>query len=225
MNDILFQNSLFGGLITDTSGRDRIFTGTAPSTVVLSNDGEIDKIRGFDDGIDRIDITAWDASWAELTVREVSPAVYVVTYLNEEKLRITFRMPDTEEAPEEPSWTLDADDFIFADGLAQAPLNVQFEQVSDGREVLRGTTLPDTFIFGRDGFRDVIRRFEPDKDLIDLADFSTNFFEIEITQKHPGRVVLTLPAADEEGTSERLVLIDVSKKLTVDDIEADWFIF
>lgn len=224
MTKLFPSDPINGGLIFDTQRRDTIFTGDGQDFIVLGNDAKVDQVRGLEDGTDRIDLTAWDASWSQLMVKQVSLRKYVVTYRQEEVLKIRFKRPAEEDIPES-GVLLDADDFIFRPGLPDATALVQFETSSTEREVLYGTSSPDEFVFARDGVRDTIRDFEPGKDRIDLADYNINFFDITFKQRKDGRVTLIIPDNEEDGTPDKLVLFDVSRQLQAGDITNDWFIF
>ncbi|MEM8656864.1 MAG: hypothetical protein AAGF22_02100 [Pseudomonadota bacterium] len=218
------QDPITGGIIRDTGGVDNIFPGDGADLVVLSNDGEADAVWGLEDGVDKIDIQAWDAVWEELSIKQISWRRYELSYRQEEKLTIRFKRPDPEDTPED-RFLLTEDDFIFRPGLPAAQTQVLFEQRDDTPEVMFGTSLPDEFVFQRDGQRDTIRKFEPGKDVIDLADYNMNFFDLKINEQKVGRVTVRLPREEEGERADKLVIIDLSKQITAEDVSADWFIF
>lgn len=218
---ILFADVLSGGVVTDTERRDKIHAGPQADIFKLLNDAHTDEIHDLADGIDRIDITAFDASWSEMSVRRLSLTEYVVFYQDEERIRVTFETP----APGTftPTDTLlDETDFIFAPGLPEAVTQLLPERTALEKEVVFGTTRPDVFAFEFDGQRDVVRLFEPGKDRIDLAAYGTDFASLEITERKEGRISIQVPYGDER---DHLVLIDISHDLTAADITADMFIF
>ncbi|MEM9641702.1 MAG: hypothetical protein AAGA19_09410 [Pseudomonadota bacterium] len=237
---IFASDPINGGVIRDTFRRDTISPGDGPDLIILGNDAKADSVLGLADGVDKIDIQAWDATWEELSIKQVSLRKYVVWYRNEEKLTIRFERPDPDNKPED-GYMLTPDDFVFRDGLPQAQVQVRFESSTTSTENLKGTTLPDEFIFQNDGFRDTIRRFEPGKDVIDLADYNVNFFDLEIIERKPGRILIDIPPEtvddvnDRSGSdglantqveaTDRLVLLDISKAMVAEDVSADWFIF
>ncbi|WP_112320384.1 hypothetical protein [Oceanibium sediminis] len=207
--------------ILDTARRDTL-TGTAGSDhFVLRNDGAVDVILGFQDGVDRIDLTHIEASWDQLMIRQLSPTEYVIDYHGEERIRVTFEHPAEVEITQ-PAWLLDETDFIFAPGLPEATTQVIFETQTSGKEVLYGTSDPDIFVLADDNERDTIRRFEPGKDLVDLAAYGTSFGDLKIIEKKEGRIAIKVPSSQNK---DKLVLIDNSFQLTAEDITADMFIF
>lgn len=188
---------------------------------VLGNDGYTEVILDFEDGRDRIDISAWDASFDELLIKQLSLTEYVVDYLGEERLRITFETPLEEDIPASGS-LLDTDDFIFAPGLPDPEPHVIFDVVTDAVEVHIGTTSPDVFVLTADNARDTLRKFEPGKDVVDIADYGVSFGDLEIIEKKVGRVVVKI---DGRPGVDRIVLIDPSHLLEAADVTSDFFLF
>lgn len=209
-----------GGVIRDTDRRDILHGGDGADSFRLLNDGRTDTVMGLEDGIDLIDITAFDASWDQLMIRQISLTEYVVNYQDEERLRIVFNEPVT--VPES-GVLLDETDFIFRSGLPESPVQLINERSATEKEVIFGTSLPDVFVFENDGQRDTIRRFEPGKDEINLAAYGTSFYELDIQERKQGRIAIAIPIEDDR--PDWLVVIDISRQLTAEDITADMFIF
>lgn len=207
--------------IFDTDRRDTLTATWREDRIVLLNDGIPDVILRFEDGIDRIDLTRIEASYDQLMVRRLSLTEYVIDYHGEERIRLTFNQPATVDIPDS-GWLVDATDFIFAPGLPEATTQVIFEQLTTGKEVLFGTSDPDIFVLADDNERDTLRRFEPGKDLVDLAAYGTSFGELKIIEKKPGRIAIKVPSSENK---DKFVLIDNSFQLTAEDITADMFIF
>lgn len=219
---ILFPDDpVLGGVLRDTDRRDQLYAGEGRDFFVLGNDAKTDTIYGFEDGVDVIDIQAWDAGWDEITVTQFSLTEYRIDYLDEERLFITFETPPPDQIPAD-GVLLGPEDFVFRTGLPAPTTQAIFEQSSTEREVIFGTTLPDAFIFEDDGMRDTVRQFEPGKDVIDLASYSVTFDSLRIKEAHEGRVIIRIPG---DGKMDKLVLIDASHELTADDITEDMFLF
>lgn len=216
------QDPILGGIVHDTHRRDVLLSGGGADTFVLKNDGRTDTVWGFQDGIDRIDISALDASWDQLMVRQISMTEYMIFYLQEERLRVVFEEPLPDFVPAD-GMLLDEGDFVFRAGLPDATPQLIVERSLTENEVILGTTLPDVFVFEPDGQRDTIRRFEPGKDLIDLAAYGTTFGELELIERKEGRIAIKVPVGEED--HDWLVVIDISRQLTETDITADMFVF
>lgn len=215
-----------GGVVQDSERRDIIQAGEGPDQILLRNDAKTDTVVGLEDGVDLIDLTLIEASYESLSVEQVSLTDYIVDYLNEERIRITFNTPLAENIPED-GMLLDAEDFIFAPGLPSPNVQLIQEQTSTAKEVIFGTTLPDVFLFNADGERDTVRRFEQGKDRIDLASYGVNFGDLQVTERKVGRLSIKIPTDDPEaGTPDDwLVIIDINHAITADDLSSSDFIF
>ncbi|MEO0913286.1 MAG: hypothetical protein AAFY59_09905 [Pseudomonadota bacterium] len=187
---------------------------------VLSRDGNRDEIRWFRDGEDKINLWSWDIKFDSLMVVRVSLLEYRV-YVRDEVTVVKFVQPAPADIPAD-GVLLDESDFIFRSNLPDAPVQVQVEQVTDGREVLVGTTLPDEFVFSYDGRFDIINKFELGKDRIDLSGYGTSFDDLTIETKRDGRVSIRVDTA--EGP-DYLQVNDPSFRFRAEDFEASDFIF
>ena len=215
------DDPVLGGVLRDSARRDKLYAGEGADYFLLRNDAKTETIYGFENGSDVIDIHAWDAGWDEITVTQFSLTEYRVDYLDEERLFINFEMPPPDQIPGD-GVLLDAGDFIFRPGLPAPTTQAIFEQSATEREVIFGTTLPDAFIFEDDGLRDTVRRFEPGKDVIDLASYGVTFDSLRIREAKEGRIIIRIPG-DEK--MDKLVLIDASRQLMADDVSEDFFLF
>jgi|GEM_PF-3224668 len=205
----------------DTQKRNTLFGTAEQDTFVLSNDGKVDTINRFEDGVDQIDLTAIDATFDQLMIKQINLQTYVIDYQGEERTHLTFNRPETEDIP--PSgFLLTEDDFIFRDGVPDATTQVIFENSSSSAETIVGTTSPDVFVLNDDDEKDVIRKFETGKDMIDLADYGVSFGDLRIREEKEGRIVINIPGG---GEHDKIILIDVSRQLTEEDITAELFIF
>lgn len=204
-------------VINDTSGVD-FLTGTPdPDIFVLGRDGVRDKILEFKDGEDLIDLTAFTVGYDTISIMQVKPDVFKVKIRNE-KFLIKFAPQDEGEAPISID-SLTIDDFIFRPGAA--PATPQIQSDSPGKQKLIGSTMPDVFIFHNDGERDVIKRFEDDKDKIDLSGYSVNFEDLTFIDKGDGRVKIVI---DDDLGRDVVVVVDSSGLLTPDDLTPSDFI-
>ena len=98
------DDKLFGGDGQDTlrgdRGRDALYGGADADTFVFTATSDADWIYGFEDGLDKIDLTALNTSFDDLTIRTWgSPTVLV------DNIKIVFL--------ESPGVTITEDDFIF----------------------------------------------------------------------------------------------------------------
>ncbi len=219
---ILFPDDpVLGGVFRDSERRDKLYAGEGADTFLLYNDARTEMIYGFEDGVDLIDIRAWDAGWDEITVTQFSLTEYRIDYIDEERLFVNFETPPPDQIPSD-GVLLGAEDFVFRPGLPEATTQAIFQQSVTEREVIFGTTLPDAFIFQDDGLRDTVRQFEPGKDVIDLASYSVTFDSLRIREAKVGRIIIRIPG---EEKMDKLVLIDASRQLTAEDINEDMFLF
>ena len=202
-----------GGIITDTGRRDIINLGDGVDIVELSRDGKTDHVFGFDNGIDKIDLTQFNVNWSEIQIKYKGGGEFVIT-IRGERTKITFKPPiDGSEITQD---YLTEDDFIFATGAPDPIDNILID--SNGLSVLYGTDQTDIFVMFRDHSRDVIKGFDPTKDKIDLSSFGISFEDLIFNDERGGKVVIKL------GT-EGLVIRDLSGTLTSGDFTEDMFVF
>ncbi len=198
-------------ILNDTDRRDKLTGDDGADVFVLGRDGKRDAIMDFDDGIDLIDLSDFNVTFEEVFIYQIDTLTYVVA-IRGELTEINFQPPGFGD----PAIMLTADDFLFAPGAAPPGVNL----ISDtaARDKLIGTGRPDVFLFNPDGLRDAVRRFELDKDKIDITTFDTTFADLIITTLRPGRVMVDF------GT-EHLVINDRSKLFEAGDFSAEDFIF
>ncbi|MEM9813633.1 MAG: hypothetical protein AAF913_13285 [Pseudomonadota bacterium] len=192
-------------------------------TFILSRDARWDRIEGFEDGSDRIDIQSYDVTFESLLIERVSSVQYKV-YTRDEGINVFLE----ESAAIDPDdWLLGEEDFVFRDGLADPPVQVHFEESATEREAITGTTLPDIFTFTPDGVGDTINRFEHGKDLIDLSAFNTAFANLSIVTRFDGRVSIRVNTQIDRDTSlyDWFQVNDRSDLLVASDFTAADFIF
>ena len=202
----------------DTAGSDRL-NGTIGSDIFeLGRDGQFDKVYEFKDGEDKIDLTAFSVGFDTCYIVQLQPNLFMLQ-VRDEKTWIRFADQEPGEAPISFS-SLDSTDFIFKSGIPAAPPQVQSD--SDGSQKMYGSTMPDVFIFNPDADRDYIKRFEDDKDLIDLSSYSIQYEDLEFIDVGPGRVRIKV---HHENGKDVLVVVDRSELLDAVDLTEDDFIF
>lgn len=202
-----------GGIINDTDRRDIITLGDGVDRIKLSRDGKTDHVFGFEDGIDKINLSQFNVNWSEVQVKYLGEGVFVIT-IRGEKTKITFKTPTDGSTITEASLT--EDDFFYATGAPDPIDNILTDNT--GLTVLYGTDQPDIFVMFQDNHRDVIKGFDPTKDKIDLSGFGISFEDLVFNDVKDGKVVIKL------GT-EGLVIRDLSGTLTSGDFTEDMFVF
>jgi hypothetical protein len=207
---VTFTATPAGGTLTGTDRRDKFYLGEGVDTVDLQRDGKTDTVYGFENGVDKIDLTNFGINWSEVQVEYKGNGEFVIT-IRGERTKIIFENPTavTEDF-------LTEDDFIFLPGAPDPVDNILTD--SGGLTVLYGTDQPDIFIMVRDNHRDVIKNFDNTKDMIDLSAFGISFEDLVFNDVKDGKVVIKL------GT-EGLVVRDLSGTLTSDDFTEDMFVF
>ena len=206
---------ILGGSLEDTIRRDILFGGSGPDVFVLKRDGKTDTVMDFDDQVDQIDLSAFDVTFDSVMIQQISTLEFKFV-IRGETTKVTFAPPQ----PGDPPIDLSVDDFIFPVGIPDPPVQVQVD--TEGETVMKGTSLPDVFILDVDYSRDVIRRFELGKDIVDLSAFNTSYAALEIIDRKPGRVVVKI---DNDDGKEVLVLHDFDKSFTAADLSEDVFLF
>ncbi|MEM9062460.1 MAG: sulfatase-like hydrolase/transferase [Pseudomonadota bacterium] len=95
-------------ILSDGSGRDNLFGRGGVDIFQIAADGETDSIKDFEDGIDRIDLSAWgDIDYGDLTIASRANGKTLINYGDE-----TLSVNDTERTLQAESFS--ASDFIFA---------------------------------------------------------------------------------------------------------------
>lgn len=201
-------------IIEDSARRDQLTGYAGADTFRLLNDDKTDKILDFEDGIDTIDLTAFNVTWADVQVKYVGDTTFAIT-IDGERTFITFQPPAGADPAFSQDW-LDESDFIFNDNAAAAPPNLVYDR--PGNDRLYGTDQSDIFAMQMDYYRDVIVKFDPNHDKIELTAFNLTFEDLTYTEVKPGKIIIHLG-------NENLVLRDISHTMLVEDITADMFIF
>ena len=199
-------------IIEDAGRRDFLTGGLGMDTFKLAQDGKSDHIEDFQDGLDKIDLSAFNVAWGSVEVRLRTDTSFTVS-VGGEKLFVEFDLPLGSIVS---LADLSEDDFIFQTGASNPPANIITDRPVEKEHY--GTDGSDIFVMVQDYRRDVIRKFDPTKDQIDLSSFDTDFASLEFMDKKPGKVLIKL------GT-EALVIRDLSHTMEADDLTADMFIF
>jgi Ca2+-binding RTX toxin-like protein len=199
-------------IIEDAGRRDFLTGGLGLDTFKLAQDGKSDHILDFSDGEDMIDLTSYNVTWGSVEVRLRDETSFTVS-VDGEKLFVTF---DVAVGTVLTLNDLSQDDFIFNGSANSSPANMIIDRAVEKEHY--GTDATDIFVMVQDYRRDVIRKFDPTKDQIDLTAFNTDFASLEFVDKKPGKVLIKL------GT-EGLVIRDLSHDLVANDITEDMFFF
>ena len=208
-----FSNST-GGALADGMRRDVLTGSTLADIFTLNRDAKTDRLISFQNGVDRIDLTAFNITWVEVQIKQRSALEFVFTIRGERTIVEFAPAPIGDPAISFAS--LNADDFIFAEGAADPAPNIILDPA--GPNTVFGTDQPDIFAMNVDNSRDVIKKFDPNQDVIDLTAFNTSFSNLTYIDRKPGKVVVQLG-------SETVVVRDVSKQLTSADLTEDMFLF
>jgi hypothetical protein len=190
-------------IIEDSARRDQLTGYDGADIFRLRNDDKTDTILDFEDGVDRIDLTKY-----------VGDTTFAIS-INGERTFITFQPPADGDPAFSQDW-LDESDFIFSDQAAAPLPNYVYDR--PGNDRLDGTDQSDIFVMQMDYYRDVVVKFDPNHDRIDLTPFHLAFDDLTYTEVKPGKIIVDLGA-------ENLVIRDVSHTMLVEDITADMFIF
>ncbi len=198
-------------VLFDTDRRDKLTGDTGADVFTLGRDGKRDFVMDFEDGVDTVDFTDFNVTFEELFIYQIDIYKFVVE-IRGEKTEVNFTpggsLPTTA--------LLTADDFVFDTGAAAPGVNLIAD--TTGADKLIGTGRPDDFLFVPDTQRDAVRRFELNKDHIDLSAYDTSFANLDMETIRPGRVIIHF-------ADEHLVINDRSHLFTHLDFDANDFIF
>lgn len=224
-------DSLFGGagadVLTDGDGKDVLSGGTGADVFALSSDYRPDFIVDFEQGIDLIDVSAWQVtSLSELEV------------LDHRSGRVTIRLGKEAVSVDDGARGLtaasfDASDFIFAPGTPALPViegtsgndrligSTLAEELRDlaGADNMFGKGGADVFVLSLDGNVDSIKDFEHGQDLIDLSAWGATALEdLTMTDHHSGKIFIDFGA-------ERLLVNNAERSLTSTELSDSDFLF
>jgi hypothetical protein len=201
-------------IIDDTARRDQLTGYSGTDTFTLLADEKTDTILDFENGTDKIDLTAFNVTFASVEVKYLGENAFVIS-VNGERTKIFMEPPGFFE-PDIDQFSLDETDFIFNTGAGAPIPNELLDRPGPTR--LEGTDETDIFRMQLDYYRDVVAQFDPTKDKIDLSVFNTSFDELTFVERKPGKIIVKL-------TNENLVIRDVSHLMLAEDVTEDLFIF
>ena len=223
------KDRLFGGLgddlLIDGDGVDNLTGGTGADTFRLVHDHATDIIRDFEDGVDQIDISAWEITGIDQLSIEAWGTGKVMVRGAREKLIIdngtqTFSVDD-----------VDASDFIFAPDAVNTITGTAsgekiFGTINDdaihdlaGQDALFGRAGADRFVMSEDGDRDFIKDFEDGADQIDLSGWTgATFAGLTLQNVNGGKVLIVFG-------DEQLFVMDQARSLTTTDLTDADFLF
>nr|WP_284438323.1 choice-of-anchor Q domain-containing protein [Thalassococcus arenae] len=209
------------------AGRDIYLGRGGQDEFVLGNDAT-DRVRDFEDGVDKLDISAWGVTSLQDVEIVDKNGRAIIKGQNGERANIKF-------ADEGVDFTdLDASDFIFDDGIA-APGLVTIEGTSD-RDRLTGTSDnerfvgkegidrylgnggADQFVLGKDAI-DRVLDFQDGVDLLDVSEWgATALSDISIIHRDDRAVLVGQ-------NGERAVVFFDDPVTSSHDLGADDFLF
>ncbi|MEM6660790.1 MAG: hypothetical protein AAF666_01315 [Pseudomonadota bacterium] len=220
-NDFVFASATqptvpLTNVITDRPSAFNQLIGTEAGDVfTFTVDGRNDGLRGFDDGVDVIDLSAVQGlTFDALSITNaVNGAVYI-DYANgqtdAEGNPVTERIWMRDNEPGFSAASLTAEDFLF-DPFSPPPApNIVIDPTTRFSQ-LQGTENADVFVFGLDGHSDAIVGFQNGTDQIDLSAIKgLTFADLGIRDGNNGRVVISYDTGFDDGNggsvTERVVL-------------------
>lgn len=208
----LFADSL-GGVLEDTIGTDVLFGRAGDDIFALKRDGLRDTVARFELGVDKIDITQFNVTWGEVSMRQIQDDRFMFTIRGEQT--VVYLNPQDDGSPYD-LLSFGEENFIFNDGAATPPVNVVLDL--NGYTRLMGTDQTDHFIMQPDGATDSIVNFDPVHDKIDLVGMGTAFGDLDIQTYQNGTVRIFFE-------TEMLIVWDSSRAMTAQDYTEDMFIF
>lgn len=213
-----------GERIDGLGGRDVIFGNGGGDTIVLG-DGDKDQFRGFDTGLDRLDVTAWGVqSFEELTITDRGALVTIQDMVSR---NLSFTRRDDDLSATE----FTADNFIFApvadltvtggDGFDRLSGRAGDDVIDGGAGFNRLTGLggEDTFVIGTTR-GDYVLDFTDGEDVLDLSAWDAAGFD-DLTIRDQGGVV----TIREAGGSNLARLDKAATGIAAADLEAVSFVF
>lgn len=201
-------------IIADSARRDQLTGYDGADIFDLQVDGKTDTILDFEIGVDQIDLTAFNVTFASAQLKYIGDNTFVIS-IGDERTKIVVQDPGPFADPID-AFSLTEDDFIF-NSNAGAPLPNEIQD-RPGTTRLIGTDQTDIFRMQLDYSRDVIAQFDPTKDKIDLSVLNTSFEEMDFVERKPGKIIVKMDNGD-------LVIRDINHLLLAEDITADMFIF
>ena len=101
--------------------------------IKLSRDGKTDHVFGFEDGIDKINLSQFNINWSEVHVKYNGGGEFIIT-IRGERTKITFNPPtDGSEITQD---FLGIDDFFYATS-APDPVDNILTDFKDGKVVIK----------------------------------------------------------------------------------------
>lgn len=232
--------------VLDLDGKTALRGTSANDAFIMLADGQNDAIRGFEDGKDIIDLSAFaNIGFDDLRITDVGTGRVLITFrtgetdgngrLVDEKTLLRDLDPSVTAA------SLTSEDFVFAGGTPTTP-ETEPETPNPGFtpeatvndtgavDALRGTDASEQFVFSLDGVNDSIAFFEDGNDLIDLSAVTgLSFEDLDIRDLAAGKVLVTYFNGTQDGFGrdvfERLLLKNLADGTTAEDITVDDFVF
>ena len=172
------------GLFQDSGRKNDVVIGIdgVADTFFFNRDGNRDILEGFEQGLDRIDLSHYGVDFSLLRIVDKWDGSGVRIVIGEEKLHL----------PGANAKDFSAVDFIFtrpAEAAPPGPFVDRLDSMGLNDRVVGVRGVADRFVMLDDGNRDVIGRYRDGEDVIDLSDFGTSFDELKIVNKGNGKGV------------------------------------
>ena len=216
-------------VVIDGPSLDRMVGTVDAETFVLANDGIRDVIKGFEIGVDVLDVSALGAvDLDDLVIKDLVKRSGVVNWIQISdptgEAEVILRTTDTSTMQ---ASLFTSDSFVFAEPGASLPVPTNLISDGPGRDDLRGTTASDTFVMIDDDTRDLVRGFEIGNDKIDVAAMGISTFD-EISLRNLYRSdgsVSWVQAEDAGGGAEFLIRFSSGTELNANALTQDDFLF
>jgi len=213
-------------LLIDGPALDDMFGLGGSDLFVMSDDGQRDLIRDFEIGLDRIDVSAFAASLADLEISNLNDRNGDVTWV-----KVADRIGDSafllrfgDGTPLDAA-ALTETAFIFADAPLP-PIVPAIVSDTNLRDDLRGTNAVERFVFSDDDTLDTLKNFQLGVDLLDVSAFASSFDELTVTARtNRNGDVRWLDVIDDTGEIELLVRFSDMSLMDPANLTADAFAF
>lgn len=196
--------------------------------VTFLDDGLRDVVRGFEVGIDTLDVSAFAHTIDDLTITNLTRRNGETSWINvadssgDDEIIIRFHPGTQLDAA-----NLTVESFVFSASQFEPIVNTITDSADQvERDHLRGTKAADLFLMADDGVRDVIWDFQQGRDIIDVAAIADDFLDLNITnlQSRAG-TTRWLQVQDENGDREMIIRFADGAPMEASDLTSADFLF